>query len=128
MSMIFEAELEGKFGKKRKKWAESLLSGLKAQADKGNICVDKDGAAFWKQSGNYLDADVCQTLKRAGYEFDPEATVSARVIQLQKVKEIQAYRKVLGRYVSFDEIENMRKLFGAGMNVVNTLTGAQIQL
>jgi hypothetical protein len=65
----FLKELGGECGEKFKKWAVSKIQGMKKSFENGEIVLDDNGAALWKESGNYIDADCCEVLYLADCGF-----------------------------------------------------------
>ena len=62
----FLKELTGECGEKFKKWAESKMAGIVRSFERGDILLDRNGAAFWKESGTYIHPDVCEVLLCCG--------------------------------------------------------------
>lgn len=122
----FKQELNGELGLKYKKWAESKMEGLRKQFEEGKIRLDQDGAAYWSESGNYLDGDVCQVLSYAGCICDDsecfekvvhvgvdcyEKTVMAREKQLRKGNEVMDMPRA-SRILDDIEAYAMKRLSG----------------
>ncbi|MCR4991908.1 MAG: hypothetical protein K6A45_02580 [Lachnospiraceae bacterium] len=109
----FQQELDGKFGPKYKKWAESKIVGIRKEFDEGKICIDEDGAAYWKESGNYLHGDVCHVLSYTGYIGVDcyEKTVMAKEKQLRKGSEVMDMPRAL-RILDDIEAYAMKRLSG----------------
>lgn len=71
----FQMDLCGMNGDKAKKRAEKKIEGMKAEADAGEILVDGDGAAYWKESGNYLSGEPIEVLCFTGFKFSAGKTL-----------------------------------------------------
>lgn len=80
----FLKELTGELGEKFKKWTESKMRAVAHDFERGNILLDKNGAAFWKESGTYIHPDVCEVLLYGCHDFsilNCDATKVARTKQ-----------------------------------------------
>lgn len=80
----FLKELTGELGEKFKKWAESKMRAVAHDFERENILLDKNGAAFWKESGTYIHPDVCEVLLYGCHDFsilNCDATKVARTKQ-----------------------------------------------
>lgn len=121
----FERELSGELGDFWKRSAEEEIQKFQDDADAGKILLDENGGAYWKSSGNYLPADCVEKLLYTDFEFDPDATASARDEQTSRqLKEyVQNYKGP-----SAEEIDEMRAAFGTGKTIIDTITGKKIRL
>lgn len=71
----FQIDLYGLNGEKAQKLAEKKIEGMKTQVDSGEILVDEDGAAYWKESGNYLSGEPIEVLCFTKFPFSAGNTL-----------------------------------------------------
>lgn len=121
----FEEELNGKWGEYFKNRALEEIEKFQICANNGEILLDDDGGAYWKESGNYLPSNCVEILLHTDFKFSPEATAAAR--DRQQDEFLAQYRRT-AHIVSAEELCEMRAAFGPGETVVNLITGESIRL
>ena len=104
-------------------WRKSKSS--RSAPTTGEILLDEDGGAYWKESGNYLPNNCVEILLHTDFKFSPEATAAAK--DRQQDEFLARYRST-AHIVSAEELCEMRAAFGPGETVVNLITGESIRL
>lgn len=120
----FEKEIRGELGAYWKTQAENEVEKMDIEVAKGLITIDDDGVAR-NRIGRILMEDQMEILSFTNWKFSKEATRKAR--EEEVAKSIASYKKN-ARTPSFEEMSEMRNVFGKGTKVVDVISGKTIQL
>ncbi len=120
----FERELNGELGTFWKADAEKKIEKMNEEIANGLITIDDDGVAR-NRLGRTLMEDQMEILGFTNCVFSKEATMKARMDEVAKA--INEYKNN-SREPNFEEMEEMKNVFGAGAKVVDVISGKMIQL
>ena len=112
----FERELGGPW---RDDEEESVLE-MQERADADEIRTDARGAAYWRESGRYLDMGCAEILSRTDFSFSEEATERAR--KLQAVMVLASY------WQGKEESMALKVAPDRSITVLNLMTGERTRL
>jgi len=99
-----------------REWLENALR------EDGEI---RDGALYWKKSGNVAPNDTAEEAIELGYKIDMEKHRKAREEYVNE--SLEEYRKNW-QPPSEEELFEMRAAFGTGVTIVDVISGHRIAL
>ena len=127
MTTRFEDEIKGLFGEYWRKSAQADVEKRVQEYNDGELLIDENGVASWKNSGNIVPEDIAQMAEYGGLPVNIEATRKARDEEMTAF--IAEYReRQANREPDPEELFEMRAAFGTGTVVVNVFTGREIRL
>ena len=120
----FEREIRGILGDAWKKRAEREIETFQEMVENGEIYLDEDGAARWKNNNRCLPSDCVEKLTYTSFDFDPEMTNQKREEENEEF--LADYRK--NHRTTSEDWSEMRSVFGEGTPVINIITGEVTKL
>ena len=124
MTTRFQRELSGELGSFWKASAEKEIEALQKKANNGEILVDENGAASWKNNGRAIPSDCAEKLSYTTLGFSMKATAAKR--EAETAAFLESYRQ--NHRTSEEDRMEMRAAFGAGTTVVDIITGERARL
>lgn len=123
----FQKELSGELGEFWKSDAERKLQQTREDITNGDIVIDEKGIAR-NSIGRIVTKDLGEIIQMvSGTEYSKEATDTARDKETEEfLKEYREQQK--NREISFEEMEEMRNVFGEGTTVVDVFSGKETKL